>query len=105
MKINVFIIHLQGPPIEVSVYPQSTIQEMHENIQGLLKIDASQQILKYGGEYLSDPEATLGDYNIEDGDDIVVMQRLVNFFYINCSRQTLILNLAPKQKIKNQVIT
>ncbi len=66
-KVHIKILYNDGKevkPYEITMYKQTTIKELKEEIEFQLKTPAQEQVLEFNSRELSEKERTLEEYKI-----------------------------------------
>ncbi len=63
----------KATPLELSLSPSATIQELKEAVQGATGISPSLMKLLFKGSQLKEPSMTLGDAKLKSGSKIILM--------------------------------
>ncbi len=83
-KISVFFLSTIGPgekKQKLTVFTGNMVRDIKDTIANLFALDPSDFYLSSGGVTM-DEESTLSDYNVDDGDDILLIPASVAGCYI-----------------------
>ncbi|CAI2190395.1 12983_t:CDS:1 [Funneliformis geosporum] len=85
-SIQIFVKTLSGESRAMFVFPYGTVLRLKQDIQAILGYDITQMRLELAGRPLED-HRTLASYNIQHGDNVYILFRLLgggfSFFVIN----------------------